>query len=167
VAPTAPGSIWQQAQAQSAATAALQRSEPEPGFAPGMTTPSAYPPVGQMQSTPSGFVQASPPFGATPFGARSFGGSLASLGGFNPINGPQNRGMVRGLVLGLLGSLMAAFGLHLFVGGILGQASFAFDGLATTACSGPQCAVGLNSGTLGLTLGIFVVLIGFAVRSAA
>jgi uncharacterized protein YjbI with pentapeptide repeats len=137
--PTAVGSVWQQAQANSESFW-QQRSEAAPGIGSGMSTPA---------------VRLA---GLT---------GLAGLGGFNPINGPSTRGIARGLVLGLLGSLLVAFGAHLFVGGILGEASFAFDTLATAACSGPQCAVGQSSGTLGITVGIFVVLAGFAARASA
>ena len=33
-----------------------------------------------------------------------------------------------------------------------------FDSLTTTACSGPQCAVGINSGMVGIFVGIMVLL---------
>jgi uncharacterized protein YjbI with pentapeptide repeats len=100
-------------------------------------------------------------------GMPVFAAQLAGLGAFNPINGPATRGIARGLVLGLLAAVLVAFGAHMFVGGILGQATQPFDSLSTTACSGPQCAVGIGSGMLGIFIGIFVVIAGFGVRSAA
>ena len=135
VIPTAPGSVWAQAQAQSAASSIFGRpGYPRPAFAAGMPAPAT---------------------------------NLAALGGFNPINGPQTRGRVRGVILGQLGSLLAAFGAHLFAGSILGQVSYAFEGLATHACSGPQCAVGISSGTWGVWVGILVAVFGFGVRASA
>ena len=100
-------------------------------------------------------------------GMPVFAAQLAGLGAFNPINGPATRGIARGLVLGLLGAVLVAFGAHMFVGGILGQATQPFDGLSVTACSGPQCSVGIGSGMLGIFVGITLVIAGFAARSAA
>ena len=90
-------------------------------------------------------------------------------GAFNPINPPASstRGVGASLVIGLLGSLIAAFGLHLFLGGMVGTFSFGFDTLATATCSGPQCSVGVASGEFGLIVGVFVVIAGFFVRSRA
>jgi hypothetical protein len=88
---------------------------------------------------------------------------------FRPINPPASsiRGFAASLAIGLLGSLVAAFGVHLFLGGMIGTFSFAFDTLATATCSGPQCAVGVNSGTFGLVGGVFVVIAGFFIRARA
>lgn len=80
---------------------------------------------------------------------------------FAPINPRPVRGVGRGLLVGLLGALLVAFGLHLFVGGLIGQFSFAFDTLATSVCSYPTCAVGISSGMVGLFGGIVVVIAGF------
>jgi hypothetical protein len=130
VMPTAAGSVWQQAQAQSASI--FQRSET--GLMPGMVmSPSA----------------------------------LAGFGAFRAINGQNTRGRVRGILLGVLGALCVAFGLHMFVGGILGQVVSPFDALTVTTCSGPQCAVGINSGMVGIFVGIFVAIAGFGIRVAA
>jgi hypothetical protein len=138
MAAPAAGSIWQQAQAQSASIfqqPRFQQAGPaEPGLLPGTVMSPA---------------------------------ALAGFGAFHAINGPRNRGRVRGIVLGLLGAVCAAFGLHMFVGGILGQVTSPFDSLTTTACSGPQCAVGINSGMVGIYVGIIVAIAGFAIRVAA
>lgn len=93
----------------------------------------------------------------------------AALGAFHPINpsGRATRGPAATLAIGLLGALLAAFGVHLFVGGAIGSFSFAYDTLATTTCSGPQCAVGVDSGTLGLIGGVFVILAGLYVVARA
>jgi uncharacterized protein YjbI with pentapeptide repeats len=93
----------------------------------------------------------------------------AASGAFHPINPPASstRGFGATLAIGLLGSLIVAFGLHLFLGGMVGTFSFAFDTLATATCTGAQCAVGVSSGTVGLVCGVFVVLAGFFVRSRA
>ena len=92
-----------------------------------------------------------------------------ATGAFNPINPPASatRGFGASLAIGLLGSLIVAFGAHLFLGGMVGTFSFAFDTLATATCSAPQCSVGVDSGTLGLVGGVFVVIAGFFVRSRA
>ena len=92
-----------------------------------------------------------------------------AMGAFNPINPPASstRGFGATLVIGLLGSLIVAFGLHLFLGGMVGTFSFAFDTLATATCSGPQCSVGVGSGEFGLIVGVFVVIAGFFVRARA
>ena len=137
--PVAAGSVWEQAHAQSTSFW-QQRGEAGPGFAPGVAPAPGRPVVASQ---------------------------LAGLGGFNPINGPAARGIGRGLVLGLLGAALVAFGAHLFVGGILGQVTSPFDSLVITACSGPQCSVGIASGTLGIFVGIFAALAGFAARAAA
>lgn len=93
----------------------------------------------------------------------------AAPGAFHPINpsGTAAHGPAVALAIGLLGSLIAAFGVHLFVGGTIGSFSFAYDTLATTTCSGPQCPVGISSGTLGLVGGVFVILAGLFVRARA
>lgn len=93
----------------------------------------------------------------------------AASGAFNPINPPASstRGFGATLAIGLAGSLVVAFGLHLFLGGMVGSFSFAFDTLATATCSGPQCSVGVASGTLGLVGGVFVIIAGFFVRARA
>jgi hypothetical protein len=92
-----------------------------------------------------------------------------ATGAFNPINPPASstRGFGMTLAIGLLGALIVAFGVHLFLGGMIGSFSFAFDTLATATCSGPQCSVGVGSGTVGLTVGVFVVIAGFFVRTRA
>jgi uncharacterized protein YjbI with pentapeptide repeats len=93
----------------------------------------------------------------------------SATGAFNPINPPASskRGFAMTFAVGLLGALIVAFGLHLFLGGMVGSFSFAFDTLATTTCSGPQCAVGVASGTVGLVGGVFVVIAGIFVRARA
>jgi uncharacterized protein YjbI with pentapeptide repeats len=106
----------------------------------------------------SGGTATSGNFGISPTG---------EIAPFNPINAPSKRSVGRGIALGLVGSLLVAFGLHLFVGGLIGEFSFAYDTLAKKVCSSAQCAVGVSSGMLGLFGGVFVVMGGFFVRSRA
>ncbi|MGN6605466.1 MAG: pentapeptide repeat-containing protein [Jatrophihabitans sp.] len=77
------------------------------------------------------------------------------------------RSPARGILLGLLGSLVVAFGLHLLAGALIGQFSFAFDTLATAVCTQPQCTVGVDSSFPGLFGGIAVVLVGLVLRARA
>jgi uncharacterized protein YjbI with pentapeptide repeats len=112
-----------------------------------------------------------PPAGSTVQLAKPVASAQPSMamGAFNPINPPASstRGFGATLVIGLLGSLIVAFGFHLFLGGMVGTFSFAFDTLATATCSGPQCSVGVGSGEFGLIVGVFVVIAGFFVRARA
>jgi Pentapeptide repeats (8 copies) len=73
-------------------------------------------------------------------------------------------GQGRWLPLGLLGCLVAAFGFHLFAGGLIDEFAGGFGAPVSQTCSGPQCAVGVNSGAVGVIAGIFVLLIGLAMR---
>jgi len=73
----------------------------------------------------------------------------------------------QGIVVGLLGAFLVALGLHLLVGGSIGEFSFAFDTLATKTCSAPTCSVGVNSGILGLIGGAWVMVAGFFVIARA
>lgn len=83
----------------------------------------------------------------------------AAVGGFHPINARAPRTAGRGLAVGLLAAALIAFGVHLVVGALLGQFSFAYDTLATVTCTAASCPVGINGGMLGL-FGGFVVLFG-------
>jgi hypothetical protein len=69
--------------------------------------------------------------------------------------------------MGVLGSLMIAFGAHAFVGALIGEFSFAWDTLATAVCTQPQSLVGINGGVVGTIGGIVLAIAGFAVRSRA
>jgi uncharacterized protein YjbI with pentapeptide repeats len=84
------------------------------------------------------------------------------LGGAYSMNAPAGRGAGLSIALAVLGSFLVALGAHLFVGGLMGDFSFASDTLATKVCTQPQCVVGINSGMAGTTGGIFVVIAGFA-----
>jgi len=104
---------------------------------------------------------------ATPgFGTTAVAAVPAATTGFNPINRRQ-RTVGRGIGVGLLGALLVAFGLHLLVGGSIGEFSFAFDTLATKTCTGPTCPVGVNSGIVGLIGGAWVMVAGFFVMARA
>ena len=89
-----------------------------------------------------------------------------STAGFNPIN-RRPKTMGRGIAVGLVGAFLVALGLHLLVGGSIGEFSFAFDTLATKTCSGPTCPVGVNSGIVGLIGGAGVMVAGFFVMARA
>ena len=80
------------------------------------------------------------------------------------ISRARRPGQGRWVPLGLLGCLVAAFGFHLFVGGLIDEFVGGFGPPVTQTCSGPQCAVGVNSGLVGVFAGIFVFLIGLALR---
>lgn len=127
---------------------AVRRRRPAPtAAAPGWTAPG----IADYGAAPIGRVAVAPAPGST----------------FAPINSPQARGVGRGLALGLAGALLVAFGLHLFIGGLIGQFSFAFDTLATSVCTYPTCPVGITSGMIGLFGGIFVVMAGFVAVAKA
>ncbi len=113
-------------------------------------------------------VPAAPPAPASPWTSQGAFATMAvaAPAAFNPIN-VQPKTVSRGLVLGLLGALLVAFGLHLMVGGMLGQFSFAYDTLATTTCSAPTCSVGVDSGVLGLIGGVGVLLAGLYAMARA
>lgn len=97
----------------------------------------------------------------------AFGGLTTLAAPFHAINAPADRTVGRGVGLGVLAAAVVAFGTHLFAGGLIGEFSFAYDTLAVKTCSGPQCAVGIGSGTIGLIFGIFVLIGGFALLSRA
>ena len=104
---------------------------------------------------------------ATPgFGTTAVAAAPTATAGFNPINRRQKT-VGRGITVGLLGALLVALGLHLLVGGSIGEFSFAFDTLATHTCSGPTCPVGVNSGIVGLIGGAWVMVAGFFVMARA
>lgn len=70
------------------------------------------------------------------------------------------------LVRGLIGSLLVAVGLSLFVGGLLGQILSAAGPPVTQTCVGALCKVGVASGFIGLFGGVLVVIVGFAIRAS-
>jgi hypothetical protein len=100
------------------------------------------------------------------FGTTALAAAPTLTSAFNPINRrPKTVG--RGVVLGLLGAFLVALGLHLLVGGGIGEFSFAFDTLATKTCSGPTCPVGVDSGIAGLIGGAWVMVAGFYAMARA
>ena len=69
------------------------------------------------------------------------------------------------LTRGLIGSLVAALGFHLFLGGLVDEVvSASGPPLAQTCSAGALCTVGVASGFLGLFGGVFVIIAGLAVR---
>ena len=65
----------------------------------------------------------------------------------------------------LAGCLLLAFGFHLFAGGIIDEFIGQMTGAPIAqACAGPQCAVGVSSGIVGLIVGIVVMMIGGSLR---
>jgi uncharacterized protein YjbI with pentapeptide repeats len=69
------------------------------------------------------------------------------------------------LTRGIVGSLVAALGLHLFLGGLADEiVSASGPPLAQTCSAGALCTVGVASGFFGLFGGVFIMLAGFAVR---
>lgn len=70
------------------------------------------------------------------------------------------------LVIALLGCAVAAIGLHLFAGGLLGTILSASGPPVAQMCKGPTCAVGLSSGFFGIFGGVIVLLIGLGMRAS-
>ena len=69
------------------------------------------------------------------------------------------------LTRGVIGSLVAALGVHLFLGGLIDEvASAAGPPVAQTCSAGTLCTVGVASGFVGLFCGVFVMLAGLAIR---
>jgi hypothetical protein len=69
------------------------------------------------------------------------------------------------LTRGLIGSLVAALGFHLFLGGLVDEVvSASGPPLAQTCSAGALCTVGVASGFFGLFGGVFIILAGFAIR---
>ena len=69
------------------------------------------------------------------------------------------------LARGLVGSFVVALGLHLFLGGLIDAiVSSSGPPLAQTCSAGALCTVGVASGFFGLFGGVFVIIVGFAVR---
>jgi hypothetical protein len=65
------------------------------------------------------------------------------------------------VALSLVGCLVFAFGFHLLAGGIINEFIGQMNGdPVTQTCTGPQCAVGVDSGLIGVFGGIIVLLIG-------
>ncbi|MGD0561271.1 MAG: hypothetical protein ABSA93_40645 [Streptosporangiaceae bacterium] len=58
----------------------------------------------------------------------------------------------------LVGCLLLAFGFRLFAGGVVDQVIAQTAAAANGACVGEPCAVGVDSGFLGLVSGIVVML---------
>lgn len=69
------------------------------------------------------------------------------------------------LTRGIVGSLVVALGLHLFLGGLADEiVSASGPPLAQTCSAGALCTVGVASGFFGLFGGVFIILAGFAIR---
>jgi uncharacterized protein YjbI with pentapeptide repeats len=68
-------------------------------------------------------------------------------------------------VVAVLGCLVAAFGFHLFAGGLIGQFVGGFGTPVTQVCSGPQCAVGVASGVIGIPVGVLALIVGLMLRA--
>jgi uncharacterized protein YjbI with pentapeptide repeats len=65
----------------------------------------------------------------------------------------------------LAGCLLLAFGFHLFAGGVIDEFIGQMTGAPVAqACAGPQCAVGVSSGIVGLIGGIVAMMIGGSLR---
>jgi len=62
------------------------------------------------------------------------------------------------LVIRLVGCLLLAFGFRLFAGGVVDQVIAQTTAAANGACVGEPCAVGVDSGFLGLVSGIVVMV---------
>lgn len=69
------------------------------------------------------------------------------------------------LAVAVLGCVLAAFGLHLLAGGLIEEFVGGFGSPVPQACSGPQCAVGIDSGLVGIFAGVFALLFGMAMRA--
>ena len=65
----------------------------------------------------------------------------------------------------VLGCLVAAFGFHLFAGGLIGQFVGGFGFPVAQVCSGPQCAVGVGSGVIGIPVGVLALIVGLMLRA--
>ena len=88
---------------------------------------------------------------------------IASVGRRKTMAGDRTRM----LIYGFLGRLMIVFGIHLFVGALLGQVGAAAGVPPSATCVGPQCAVGVNVGFVGLFIGIAIFIAGTFVCSLA
>ncbi|HWF79759.1 MAG TPA: pentapeptide repeat-containing protein [Streptosporangiaceae bacterium] len=88
-----------------------------------------------------------------------------NAGGFAFANAAGNRSGSL-LVRGLIGSLLVAVGLSLFVGGLLGEILSAAGPPVTQTCVGALCKVGVASGFIGLFGGVVVVIAGFGIRAS-
>lgn len=91
--------------------------------------------------------------------------STRNAGGFAFANASGNRpGSL--LVRGLIGSFLVALGFSLFIGGLLGEILSAGGPPVTQTCVGALCKAGVASGFFGLFGGVFIVIIGFAIRAS-
>jgi hypothetical protein len=76
-------------------------------------------------------------------------------------------GGARAMTLGVLGSLVIAFGFHLFGGGYINLAIGSFGTPVVETCGGPQFAVGVDTGFFGVFAGLPVALLGGAIAIGA
>jgi hypothetical protein len=91
-------------------------------------------------------------------------GLLFLLLALGTISRARRPGGPRSVILALLGGLVAAFGFHLFAGGLIGQFVGGFGAPVTQTCTGPLCTVGVGSGIVGVFAGVVVLLIGLGMR---
>lgn len=91
-------------------------------------------------------------------------GLLFLLLAVGTISRARRPGGPRSVILALLGGLVAAFGFHLFAGGLIDEFLGGFGTPVTQTCTGPLCTVGVGSGTVGIFAGIILLLIGLGMR---
>jgi hypothetical protein len=80
-------------------------------------------------------------------------GVLFLLLALGTIGRARRPGGPRSVTLALLGGLVAAFGFHLFAGGLIDEFLGGFGTPVTQTCTGPLCKVGVGSGTAGIFAG--------------
>jgi hypothetical protein len=79
----------------------------------------------------------------------------------------RRRRAIPRFLLSIPGSVVVALGLHMFVGGVVGDALTTTSPQQLAGCSGPQCGLGLTGGFWVTFFGLPVVLSGFVVRAVA
>ncbi len=77
------------------------------------------------------------------------------------------RAGVRGFPTLIIGSVLVALGVHLFLGGLVGLIVGSFGAPVVQTCTAPQCVVGIKSQFVGPFAGVFAIIIGFAVKGMA
>jgi hypothetical protein len=123
---------------------------------------------------PGGYGPATMPAGATgavatetpvsTWGTTMPGGVVSPMGGGVQVPGPKARSAAVKVLWGVVGSVIAVLGIHLFLGGMLGSVAGAFNPLLDSA-AGPLAVVGVGAGVLGTVVGIPLAMFGFFVRS--
>jgi uncharacterized protein YjbI with pentapeptide repeats len=153
----------------------------QPQYAqPQYAQPQPYDPMNPPPLGDPGPMGAPPPMGAglgpPPPPPPMMGAGLApggiGVGGYSApamtvptIVGPQPRRRVGvRLVCGIIGTIVAVLGIHMFAGALLGEVGGAINPLASQ-CSGVHCKVGVDLGIPALTYAPFVAIAGFVIRS--